>query len=176
MKMSPLYYWYFAYFGLLTLLRFRFDIDSLWFVLGGLMGLGFVFVDRFIYVFVTKPHAHLSEHVKHLLRSGRYKDAVLLLKARGDEQTELTVRSIFFMGAWIPVALFITSSTGSMLASGFVMGIGLHLLHDIVRDWQQPDRLRRLMWPMQHSIGIKELKIVAILFGVFFGLISLVLI
>jgi hypothetical protein len=120
-------------------------------------------------VFVVKPHEHLSEHVRHLLAEKRVIEALRLLKDRGQEQQRLTVRSVFFMGAWVPVALYVVTSTGNMLATGLVMGIGLHMLHDVWIDWANLDSLRRVwFWPIRRYVSDAEVKGVVILFTIMF--------
>ena len=165
---------YAAYFGGMTLLMWSWNLGTIWWLVGGLLGVGFVMVDRFIYVLLTKPHEHLSEHVRHLLNEKRFLDAIKLLRARGDEQRELTVKSVFFMAAWIPAALFVMTSTASMLAMGFVMGIGLHLLYDVWKDRNNIEKLKEwLFWPVKREVSDKEVKVVVGLFGVFFGILSI---
>lgn len=179
MKTKRISLWLVAlfYFGLLVLLRWQLDWGALWLLMGGLLGLGFVMVDRFIYVYLTKPHEQLSEHVRLLVQQRRWMDAVRLLRNRGNEQRELTVRSVFFMAAWIPAAFFVTTSTGSMLGTGLVMGIGLHLLYDVAMGWQDFERMKGwLFWPVRRQVSDVEAQVVIGLFGFFFVLLSLLLV
>ena len=168
---------YTAYVFLIALLRWQWNFDLLLFALGGLFGLGFVYVDRLIQVFLVRPHEHLSEHVRHLVKEKRVVDAMRLLRDRGHEQQNLTVRSVFFMGAWVPVALFVMTSTGNMLATGLVMGIGLHLLYEVWMDWADLERLRKwLFWPIRRYVRDSEIKGVVVMYTVFFTGLSLSLI
>ena len=137
----------------------------------------FVYVDRFVHVFVTRPHEQLSEQVRHLLNQKRLVDAVKLLQHRGDEQRYLAVRSVFFMGTWIPVAFFILTSTGNLLAPGLVMGIGLNLLYDLARDLNDLPKLKWwLFWPIKRTFSDTEARTVVIVFWAMFVLLSLLLI
>jgi hypothetical protein len=151
-------------------------MSSIFFVIGGIMGMGLVWADRLFYVYFTRPHEQLSVHIQHLVKGRRYREALLVLKMRGHEQQHLTVRSVLFMGVWIPVALFILTSTASFLARGFVMGIGLHLLYDIYIDWGNRQRLRDwLFWPVRRDVADSELKVVVGVYVAFFILLSLLL-
>lgn len=165
---------YVAYVLVIATLRWSWDWSLVLFAIGGLLGLGFVYVDRLIQVFLVKPHEHLSEHVRHMVRDKRIMDAIRLLRDRGHEQQKLTVRSIFFMGAWVPVALFVLTSTGNMLATGLVMGIGLHMLYEVWMDWADLDRLRHwLFWPIRRYVNDFEVKGVVVLYTIFFTGLSL---
>ena len=81
------------------------------------------------------------------------------------------------MGAWVPVALFVMTSTGNMLATGLVMGIGLHLLFEVWMDWADLERLRKwLFWPIRRYVRDSEVKGVVVMYTVFFTGLSLSLI
>jgi hypothetical protein len=168
---------YILYFGLITTLRFRFNLTALLFLLGGLFGMLFVFVDRFVHAYITRPEEHLSLQVKHLIAKKRFWDACKLLSSRGDEQRYLAIRSVFFMGAWIPAAFFVLTSTGSMFAIGLVMGIGLNLVRDGFLGLSNLDKLKwRLFWPIKRTFSDTEAKTVVIVFTVLFIILSLLLI
>ena len=158
-----------VYAFLIVLLRWEFSWQMLFFAAGVLLGLGFSFLDRLIQVFLIKPHEHLSEHVRQLVKERRFADAFRLLSDRGGEQIHLTVRSIFFMGAWVPVALYIITSTGNMLAVGLVMGIGLKMLYDVWVDWSDLDKIRQwLFWPIKRRMSDGEVKGVVVGYTVLF--------
>ena len=71
-----------------------FDWDSLWFLIGGFLGLFMFWVDRFVYIYMTKPHEQLSMQVKMLIGRNAYQDAVRLLLQRRFEQTRLSMNNI----------------------------------------------------------------------------------
>ena len=172
-----LYLVYVAYVAVVLLLRWQWDMGMAWFVVGCFMGLWFVYLARIINVYLVSPQTHLSEHVRHLVAQRRIKDALELLHDRGHEQQRLTVRSIFFMGAWVPVALFVMTSTGNWLATGLVMGIGLNMVHDLWKDYRHLDRLRQwLFWPIGRPVKDGEVRGVAVLFTVLFVGLSLALV
>lgn len=135
--------------------------------------MAFIFVERLLYVYYSRPHEQLSEQVKQLMRIRRYWDGLRLLHARRAEQSRLIVRSVVFMAVWVPMAIFVITSTGSMLASGLVMSIGLHLLYDVLLDIGNVGRLKSwLFWPIQREITDAEVKAVVGVYGGFFLLVT----
>jgi hypothetical protein len=99
-----------------------------------------------------------------------------LLKDRKDEQRQLAVKSVLFIAVWIPLALFVATSSDSILAKGFSMGVGLHLLIDIWLDWGDKNKLKAwLFWPIKRELTDQELIVVVSGFGMMFFLISLLL-
>ena len=115
--------------------------------------------------------------VVQLIKNGSYKDALMLLFERREEQLYLVVRSIFFLAAWVPMTLFVITSTGSMLGTGLVMGIGLHLLYDSFVDFKNMERLKWwLFWSVKRKVSDNEAKAVVWIFAGVFGLLSLLLV
>ncbi len=137
----------------------------------------FVFVDRLVYVYVTRPHEQLSEYVQHLIREKQFRAAVKALYERRAEQVHLSTRTVFFIVAWIPIGLYVITSTGSMLAAGLVMGVGLHLLFDMAEDWGNLERLKSwLFWQIKRPITDREAQTVIGVYVVAFVVLSLALI
>ena len=137
----------------------------------------FIYVDRLIHVYFTKPNEQLSEQVKYLINSNRFAQSLKLLKTRGHEQRYLAARSVFFMAAFIPAAFYVISSTGSALATGLVMGIGLNLVIDSILGLKDLAKLKWwLFWPIKRDFSDQETKIVVGVFTIMFCLLSLMLV
>jgi len=165
------------YFLAISLLRWTLDINLVWFWLGGVLGMLFTYVDRFIHVYFTKPHEQLSETIKHLVSSNRIKETFRTLKNRGSEQRYLAARSVFFMGAFIPAAFYVITSTGSAIATGLVMGIGLNLVIDSLMGIKDLGQLKWwLFWPIKRDFSDREAKLVVWIFTSLFFLLSLLLV
>lgn len=165
------------YFILVSVLRWRWHLDlvSLW--IGGAVGFNFVYLDRFMHILLINPQEHLSEHVHHLMRQGRYRDTLRLLADRGDEQRHLLTKSILFIAIWVPLTIFVLSSTSSMFASGMVMAIALRLLLDIAQDWHnQPKLSAWLFWQIMRPVSRAETKVVVGIFILIFILCTIWLI
>ena len=137
----------------------------------------FVYADRLVYVYLVKPHEQLSEQVKHLVKAKRFKEAMVVIEHRGDEQQHLSTRSVLFMLAWVPLALLMVSSTGRMLGVGMVLGIGLHLVYEIAVDWGRWEKLKtKFFWQIKRPIGDQEVKMVLGGFGLMLVIVSMLMV
>jgi hypothetical protein len=162
------------YFGAIALLRWRIDLSLLWWWVGGFFGAGVLWVDRLVYVYVTAPHEQLSIQVQHVIRDKRLADGLKLLRARGTEQGHLVSLSGVFMAAWVAAAIYVLSSTGSMVAVGMVMGVGLRLVHQIGQGYGERERLKsELFWQIKRPISDREFYVVVVVFLAAFCLLSL---
>jgi len=168
------------YFGVITVLRIlggniSFDLINWW--IGGLIGMWFVIVDRVAYVYFTRPHEQLSIQVKGLVNQRRYVEALRLINHRKDEQKNLAIRSVLFVGVWILLALFVLTSSGSLFAVGLVMGVGLHLLYDMVVDLNDIGKLRSwLFWPVKRMVSDDEARVVVAIYGFMFVILSFLMV
>lgn len=144
-------------------------VGTVFYLVGGLVGLLMGVFDRLVYVYYSRPEESLSESVRKLMKEKKYLTGVSLMYDRGSEQLRLAMNNVIFFGVWLILALFIVSSSSSTFAKGMVMGVGLVLIVDIVKDWKHPDRLiARLFWPIGRRVAVDELKVmVAVFVGMF---------
>lgn len=173
----PSLLYFVLYFGLISIFRWRFDWSLLSIWLGGLLGIGFVWVDRLAHVYFTKPHEQLSIQVRRLVSSRKYFDALRLIDQRKNEQRHLTARSLLFLMVWVVAAFYVLTSTGSVFASSMVMGVGLSVLVSMLVDWNNLAKLKSwLFWQIKRDVSDDETKIVVVVFGVLFVLLSLIMV
>lgn len=149
------------YLVLISLLRWRLDWQLIDWFIGGFVGWGLVVIDRFVWVYWTRPQAQLSVQVRYFLNNRRFKEAWQVLQERKHEQRELSFRSVLFQLAWVPLAFFALTSTTSMFGQALVMAIGLHLLYDEWKDYlRSPEYLRSwLFWQIKRTVSLQEQKI-----------------
>lgn len=154
------------YFGLISILRWRLDWQVLGMWLGGVLGVMMDYADRLVYVYFTHPEEPLSVAVKRWLQKGQYKLVLIAFKHRGQEQKHLAIHSFLFLLIWVPISLYVITSSGSVLASGLVLGLGLKLLYDILLDFQRQEELKNwLFWQIRRPITDSELKAVVGMFA-----------
>lgn len=130
----------------------------MWLWVGGLIGFILVQLDRVVYVYYLFPHEQLSQQVQYLVSKGQVLGAMKLVHQRRGEQQKLVFRSLVLMLAWVPIAIFAVTSTGSLFAGGVVMGLGLHLMYDLWRD-QRKDPVglnTKLFWQVKRAVGLEE--------------------
>lgn len=132
-------------------------LNYLWWVLGVLVGVVLLFLDRFVYTY-SYPQEQLSQTVAHHLKEKDYKRAMEILDARREEQNKLTFRSALFMVVWAPLSFFALTSTSGLFGKGVVMGLMLHILYDAWRMQKtSPSRLNeRLFWQIGRKIKHEE--------------------
>lgn len=174
---KPAVLYFIFYFGLLSILRWRWDWSLLFLWLGGVLGMGFSWADRLAHVYFTRPFEQLSLQVKSLIEQKRWKQAFRVLDLRKNEQRHLTVRSALFLAVWVVAAFFVISSTGSIFSVGMVMAIGLSVLLDMIHDFGNMDKLKWwLFWQIKRSFSDREAKAVVLAFGVLFLALSLAIV
>ncbi len=167
-----------AYLLVVTILRWQWTWGLLGLWAGGLMGFALTYLDRLIYVYWLHPEDDLSQLIRDHLRQKRWKLALKEMYQRRNEQVKLTTRSAVFVMAWMPLALFAVTSTGSLFAEGLVMGLGLHILYDLWRDQQLDPRAlnKKLFWQVKREVSMEEQKKFLYVFSGVLGLLTLVLI
>lgn len=138
---------------------------------GVLIGHALVFLDRFVYVYLTHPNEQLSQQVRYLLSQRKWRVAVETLNQRRGEQTQLAFRSFLFVVAWILLASFALTTTADLLAQGVVMGLGLHILTDLWRDWRRGGVAyfsQKVFWQVKRKVSEREMRLFLYVFtGVF---------
>lgn len=155
----------------------RLDLASLlswtWWILGVVVGVLVLFVDRIVYVY-SYPGTQISQQFMWYVKEKQYFTALDLLYARRLEQERLTFRSALFMAIWVPLAFFALTSTPSLFGKGVVMGLMLHILSDSWRlQRQDPRRLHlRLFWLIKREITDEERLTFMIIITVCFTLFS----
>jgi len=170
---------YIAYFLALTLLRWNkgWEWSLIWLWVGAVVGAGLELVDRLIYVYLTRPQDQLSQYVKHLVSNHKYQEVLRVLVIRGGEQGHLVSKSVLFVFGWIALAVYVITSTGSLLAVGIVLGAGLRLVYEVAADWPQKEKLKGwLFWQIKRPVSDRELKMVVGIFLVVFGILSIIMI
>ena len=74
------------------------------------------------------------------------------------KQWELKFRTSLAAAAWVVVAVFAISSSGSTWASGLVLGVGLHLTYDF---WQG-----KLVAPKWFGYGLAVAWVILVLWAI----------
>ena len=171
------------YLTVVTILRWEFphsfgaffDLVGLW--VGGVIGLGLLGLDRVLYVYVIRPHEQLSQQIQEKVRTQHWKEALETLLARRKEQYHLAFRNGIFALVYIPVVFFAVASSSGLFGKGVVLGVMVHLLHDIWRDQlKNPSELNSwLFWMVSRDVTLEEQKIFVWVLTAAFGMVSLIL-
>lgn len=129
------------------------------FVVGNLIALCLELVDKLVYAWWLYPFEQSSIQIQYWTRRRDVK-AVLGLLINGKlDQHKLIFRSLGFALMWVMLAIYVASSTGSVIAMGIVMGLGFDLAWEIVKDWKNPSKLGGwLCWQIKRPVSEKEAK------------------
>ncbi len=154
--------------------NFVFGLDLLWWLLGGVIGFLFVFSDRFVYSFLMKPDEALGTRLKDLFGRNKFVEGMITLLNERHEQKELVMRSFLFLVVWLVLALLTVTSVSSAFARGFMLGIGIHLVFDLIYDyfWNHA-RFDLWFWQIKREVSSEEKRWFVILVPVIFGLLAL---
>lgn len=158
---------YLLYFVLLYALKlitakptYLFNWPHLFMLFGGLVGMGIGLVDRLVYAYVSKPEEEYSQKIRSYVKQLQFVNLLDYIVTHEDPKRHLSTTSIFFLGAWIVLALLLITSSYNGFSRGLILGIGLLLAYELFTDWKQPQRLKeRLFWPVARKMTDQELKI-----------------
>lgn len=130
------------YFGIFIFLKWRLGIELIYWLVGGGLGVAYESIDRTISLYLFR------DTTSHRLAS----------------------RSGLFMLGWMPVAIYVVTSTGSLLAIAMVMSIGLRIITEVMAERRNFKALKaRLFWQIKRPVSDWEVKIVLGVFALVFG-------
>lgn len=153
--------------------NFSFNIGLLWWMLGAMIGFLFVFLDRFFYTVLSNPNETLSLRMKELFGQRNYVEGIKLLLAERYDQKELVMRSFLFLIVWIVLAFFTMTSVVNDFARGFMLGIGTHLVFDLIYDFtHDKERLDLWFWQIKRTLEPEEKFWFVIIVSVVYGFIA----
>jgi len=136
---------------------FAFNLGLLWWLLGIMVGFLFVFLDRLVYSLFSNPNETLGLRIKELFGRKKFVEGIRPLLAERYDQKELVMRSAMFLVVWIVLAFFTATSVASFVARGFVLGIGTHLIFDLVYDFfYEKERLDLWFWQIKRTLEPEE--------------------
>ena len=132
-------------------------LPMLWWLLGVVVGFLFIFLDRFVYSLVTHKDESLSMKIRDMIKKGQVFMAVEMLVNERQEQRELVMRSFLFIGVWVILGVFTVTSSVDFFARGFMLGIGTHLMFDLITDfvWNKP-RFDLWFWQIKRKVADDE--------------------
>lgn len=140
------------------------------------MGFLFVFSDRLVHSLVTNPNEVLSLRVKELFMSKRLGEGLRVLILERGQQNNLMMRSVLFVAIWLVLAFWTMIGVISPLPRGFMLGMGMHFIFDLLWDYRvRKGDLSLWFWQIKREVSLDEQRwflIVVTLLGSFviFGL------
>jgi len=136
---------------------FVFNISLLWWLLGAVIGFLFVFFDRVVFNLFSDVSATWSLKIKELFNRKNFAENIKLLLGEKYDQKELVMRSFLFVAVWIVLAFFTMTSVVNFFARGFVLGIGTHIIFDLIYDFvYDKERLDLWFWQIKRTLEPEE--------------------
>lgn len=144
----------------LVIYRSGINLGLLWWVLGMILGFVFVFMDRLVHIYYLHADDDLSLRFKRLVKDRKYLVAGELLLNEGWSQGNLVMRSVVFVIFWYIIAIFTMTSSINHFGRGFVLGIGTHLIYDMLHDFLTDGEkgLNRWFWQVKRVVELEEQK------------------
>lgn len=133
------------------------DINIAWWWLGALIGFVFVFLDRIVYAFWQSSDKVMATQLKDIFGRGKFGQGIAMLLLERETQERLIIRSALFLLAWLVLALFAVFSVGNQFGRGFMFGLGVHLVTDLLKDYFGKGRdLNLWFWQIKRVIEPNE--------------------
>ena len=130
-----------ALFVMISLYKDWLRLEFLPFWFGGILGTLLPDIDHLIYVYVIKPTEATSQKVAGLVSERKVLQSWdILAKTRG-ERKELIFHTAHFQIIFLIFAIFVITSSGSLLGTGLVLAFILHLLIDQIIDLMESNSL-----------------------------------
>lgn len=136
---------------------FAFNINLLWWLLGTMVGFLFVFLDRFFYQAISNSEETLKIRIKDLFAQKNFLSGVTQLLSERFDQKQMVTRSFLFLIVWFGLAIFTMTSVINFFARGLMLGIGTHLIFDLVYDFVlDKERLDSWFWQIKRTLEPEE--------------------
>jgi hypothetical protein len=169
----------FGVLGVLLLLNlikgsFVFNVSLLWWLLGAVIGFLFVFGDRVVYSLVVNADDSLRVRFGEIFRKGNFVKELNLLLLEEYDQKELVARSFLFLVVWTTLAFFAMSSVVNSFARGLVLGIGIHLIFDMIYDYvKDKEKFDLWFWQIKRTLEPEEKRWFVIIMSLVFVLLAI---
>lgn len=123
-------------------MKFGPTISYLLFVIGIVVGSSFWLFELLFRVYYLVEDQTVSQTARQYLRQRRF-GTLFHFFQQINNQVQLTSESTLFLLIYIPLAIFVLTSTGSVLGVGIILGMGFHYATDIFQLRLRPELLRQ---------------------------------
>lgn len=163
-----------AVYSLIFLLTLRSPTHFIEFVGGVYLGFGLLFLDRLLHIFLIEPESQFSQSLHQALKKKQILRIARAILTANTMQKQLITRSALFLVAYVALALYIITSTGSAIGIGMILGIGLHYCFDFLLYKRDLELLRsHFLWQLKREFAQQEVNALFLVICVFFLLLTL---
>lgn len=152
----------FAYFLLVSILRWKIDLGliAIWF--GGIIGTYLLDIDHLLYWYILHPEADDSRQAKILFKNQDYKGIYQLLSAVHQSHTKLIFHTALLQIVLLILSVYVLTSGGSVFGSALIMAANLHLLKDVWHDYFARGKTAAIEWFFWQIKGVVWEKYITI--------------
>lgn len=137
--------------------RWVLGVGVLWWWLGGVVGFCLVFFDWLIQLMVMEPEKVFDVKLKKILKRENIKQGLVFALEEREKKTRLVMKSALFLLVWLVMGFFTLSSVASPFGRGFMLGLGTHLMFDLVWDYfKAPEKLSNWFWMVKRNLDWEE--------------------
>ena len=157
------YLWYFlvilVLLALTTVLKgwFTLGVIPLW--IGGLLGIFLPEADHLIYAYFLRPHEYDSQRMQRMMAHGQVFQTVQMGTETRSSKQSLIFHTLSFHIVFFLFALFVITSTGSLLGRRLVLGFLVNLLVDQYFDYRALGDLNNWFSQMKMSVTKDQSKL-----------------
>jgi hypothetical protein len=137
--------------------RWSMGTGVLWWWLGGVLGFVFVFFDWLIQLAVMEPEKVFDLKLKKVFKKENFKAGLIFALGEREEKLKLVMKSALFLVVWLVMGFFTVSSIANAFGRGFMLGLGTHLVFDLVWDYfKAPEKLNNWFWMIKRTLDWEE--------------------
>lgn len=146
----------FGILGLVVLIKIfsgKFGVDSILLSVGWGMGFVLADLDHLLYILVTNAHELTSLRIKLMFKSRDWKAVWKEIEDTKPERVQMAVHNVVTGLVLSGVGLWMITSSGSLLASGLVVSLGIKLFIEFVTDHNP----HKWYWLLPAPMRLKEI-------------------
>lgn len=145
----------FVGYALFFLIKFAVPVQISIFLLGLFIGYTFHILDRFFQLFLISELKSERDHFISQLKSRK----VLIAFQSLVEKVPSVTSTFYFLVLYFPLAIYVTTSSGSILGTGLVLGLGLSYTAHFILGYKHISSIRQLSFqPVSKSVSDDEVK------------------
>lgn len=124
-----------------------------------MLGFIFVFFDWLIQLAVLDPTRVFDVKLKEILRVKNIKLGLINVLEEREKKFRLVMKSALFLLVWLVMGIFTLSSVTNSFSRGFMLGLGTHLVFDLLWDYfKDLDKLDNWFWTVKRKLDQSEKK------------------
>ncbi len=150
-------------------------LQLLIFFVGLWIGYSLIIVDRILHACFVEPDTEFSLKIQHSIKKRQVRIFLhLLFLEAANQQAHLITRSTLFMASYMAIAIYVVTSSTSLLGIGLVLGIGLHYCLDLlIYHANTTEFIEQFFWQLKRKFQTKQVSMFVAGFLFYFVMLSL---